>query len=269
MKKKIQDMQSLCIPLLDFQGVTVVRGGKKILNNIVLRIYPGEHVAILGPNGAGKSSLIKTITKEFYPLPKSRNFSCKIWGQDRWNVFNLRSTLGIVSSGLQDSFACDMTGMEAVLSGFFSSIGLYQQAVTKVMRRKARNILYFLEIAHLKDRKMTEMSSGEARRFLIGRALVHEPKALILDEPANSLDLHARHKFSKVLGKIAKSGVGIIIVTHNLSDIIPAIARVVLVKKGRIFKDGPKRDIITDKNMSQLFKTSVKIKKDQGYYYAV
>ncbi|MFA6379013.1 MAG: molybdenum ABC transporter ATP-binding protein, partial [Candidatus Omnitrophota bacterium] len=88
-------------------------------------------------------------------------------------------------------------------------------------------------------------------------------------EPANSLDLHARHKFSKVLGKIAKSGVGIIIVTHNLSDIIPAIARVVLVKKGRIFKDGPKRDIITDKNMSQLFKTSVKIKKDQGYYYAV
>jgi len=257
------------VPLLELNDVTVVKGGKKILNALSLRIYAGEHVAILGPNGAGKSSLIKTITREYYPLSRKRHSLCKIWGQERWNIFDLQSTLGIVSGGLQDLFARDMTGMEVVLSGFFSSIGLYQQPITPAMQRKARGIFSFLGISHLKDRKMTEMSSGEARRFLIGRALVHAPKALILDEPVNSLDLRARHQFNKVLTKISNSGVGVIIVTHNLSDIIPEISRVILMKKGRFFKDGPKAKILTDKNMSRLFQTPVKIKKAQGYYYAL
>lgn len=136
------------------------------------------------------------------------------------------------------------------------------------MRRKANSILKFLDVTHLKERKMTEMSSGEARRLLIGRALVHDPKALILDEPFNSLDLLGRHKFNHLLSKIAKSGVGIIIVTHNLLDIIPEISRVVLIRKGKIFKDGAKRSIMTDANMSRLFRTPVNIKKDKGYYYA-
>lgn len=266
--KNNQLLRTGCIPLIDFQGVTVVKGGKRILDRISLRICEGEHVAILGPNGAGKSSFIKTITREYYPLAKSRHFACRIWGQERWNVFDLRSALGIVSHDLQDSFAREMTGFEVVLSGFFSSIGLYQQTITSSMRRKADHILKFLDVAHLKERKMTEMSSGEARRLLIGRALVHDPKALILDEPFNSLDLLGRHKFNHLLSKIAKSGVGIIIVTHNLLDIIPEISRVVLIRKGKIFKDGAKRSIMTDANMSRLFRTPVNIKKDKGYYYA-
>ena len=257
------------IPLINFQGVTVVKGRKKILTNISLRICAGEHVALLGPNGAGKSSLIKTMTREYYPLERSRGFACQLWGQDHWNIFDLQSTLGIVSGSLQDVFTRDMTGLEVVLSGFFSSVGVYRQAVTISMRHKASAILNFLGVEHLKDRKMTAMSSGEARRLLIGRALVHDPQALILDEPMNSLDLSARHKFNHLLEKIARSGVGIIIVTHNLSDIIPAISRVVLIRKGKIFKDGPKRQILTAQNMSRLFRTPVTIKKAHGYYYAV
>lgn len=253
--------------LLELKNISVIRDRKKILDSVSIQISPGEHIAILGPNGAGKSSLIKTITREYYPVPRE-GAVFKVWGRDTWNIFDLRSTFGIVSNDLQYSFARDISGTEMILSGFFSSIGLYRQFVTAKMRRKAKEIMAFLEISGLKDRSLMEMSSGEARRFLIGRALAHDPKALILDEPSHSLDLHALHKFRKIIGKIARSGIGIILVTHNLSDIIPEISRVILMKDGGFYKDGPKRELITGRNMSRLFNTGVKVKKIAGYYYA-
>jgi iron complex transport system ATP-binding protein len=146
---------------------------------------------------------------------------------------------------------------------------MWHQVVTAKMERKALEVIEFLEIAHLRERTMTEMSSGEARRFLIARALVHKPKALILDEPTNSLDLHALHIFRKTLRKIAKSGTSIILVTQNLQDIIPEINRVILMKRGRFVYDGPKDNILTSKKISRLFDAPVEIINKNGYYYAV
>jgi iron complex transport system ATP-binding protein len=255
-------------PLLEFKNVTVIRGRQKILDSLSVTIRHSENVAILGPNGAGKSSFIRAITREYYPLPRKKNFSFKIWGQDRWDIFDLRFLLGIVSSDLQNAFAREMSGMEVVLSGFFSSIRLYGRRVTGEMKKKTEKILRFLEIYHLRDRFMTEMSSGEARRFLIARALIHNPRTLILDEPTIALDLHAQYKFRRILRKISKSGTGIILVTQNIQDIIPQINRVLLMRKGRFYKDGPKAAILTSSHISELFKVPVRIKKEKGHYYA-
>jgi iron complex transport system ATP-binding protein len=115
---------------------------------------------------------------------------------------------------------------------------------------------------------MNGISSGEARRILIGRALVNNPKTLILDEPTNSLDLHALHTFRNLLRKIARCGTGIILVTHNLHDIIPEISRVILMKNGAFCKDGPKDDVLTDENIGRLFCVPVHIREECGYYYA-
>ena len=255
---------------MEFNNITVLKGeNQKVLDGVSLKIFAGENIAILGPNGAGKSSLVKVITREYYPVFQEDGCSFKIWGKDSWDVFSLRSMLGIVSNDLQYICTRDITGMEMVLSGFFSSIGLFKEHLTPRMKRKAGKIIEFLEITHLKDRQMDQMSSGEARRFLIGRALVHDPKALILDEPANSLDLHALYKFSSILSKIAGSGISIILVTHNLSDIIPEIHRVILMKEGKLCDDGPKEAVLTGKNISRLFGAPVEIKRKDGYYYAL
>ena len=136
------------------------------------------------------------------------------------------------------------------------------------MERKADEILEFLDVAHLADRPMTEISSGEARRLLIGRALVHDPGTLVLDEPTNSLDLHALHTFRKTLRKIAQSGTGIILVTHNLHDIIPEISRVVLMRDGAVRQDGPKAEVLTDDAIGGLFRVPVRVREEDGYYYA-
>ncbi len=256
--------------LLELKNVTVVRGGRKILDSVSLSIEQGEHVAIIGPNGSGKSSLIKTFTKEYHPLASADGLVLNIMGKGTWNVFELRKLLGIVSGDLQQTYFRQVSVLDVVLSGFFSSIGIYyNHEVTPEMENRAREVLEFLEISHLEDRLISELSSGEARRVLIGRALVHDPEALILDEPANSLDLKALHSFREIIRKIAGSGKSIILVTHTLEDIIPEINRVILIRNGKIFMDGKKQEILTDANLSELFSLPIEVVRKNGYYQAL
>jgi iron complex transport system ATP-binding protein len=255
-------------PLLEFENVTVFYGIKKVLDSLSITICEGENIAILGPNGAGKSSFIRAILRESYPVAGEKDTIFRMHGKDVWDVFELRSTIGVVSNDLQFTFTRTITGKKVILSGFFSSVGLFNRTITPAMDRKADEILAFLEIEHLKDRPMTAMSSGESRRLLIGRALVHNPKTLILDEPTNSLDLHALHTFRETLRKIARSGTGIILVTHNLHDIIPEISRVVLMKDGRFCGDGPKVEMLTHLKIGNLFHVPLHVRQESGYYYA-
>ena len=254
--------------LLEFENVTVIKGNAKILDSISLTIAEGENVAILGPNGAGKSSLIKTINREYYPVASEQGVTFRIQGKDNWDVFDLRAAIGIVSNDLQFSFARDLPVREVVISGFFASSGLFMHKVTSDMERKADGLMEFLGVTHLRDRPMNSLSSGEARRVLIARALVHEPKMLILDEPTNSLDLNALHTFRATLQKIAQNGTGIVMVTHNLHDIIPEISRVILMKDGRFVADGKKKEILTNEKIGGLFDVPVHVKEDGGWYYA-
>src|SRR5262245_55963304 len=108
-------------PLLDFENVHMLRGGKPVLNGLSFRIEVGENVAVLGPNGSGKSSLLKLLTRELYPVANDTTYRLRILGKDRWELFDLRRHLGVVSMDLQSSFACECSGWEAVASGFFSS----------------------------------------------------------------------------------------------------------------------------------------------------
>lgn len=256
------------LPLFEFSNVTVIRGDKRVLDGITLSINEGENVAILGPNGAGKSSLIKAITREYYPVVLEKPVTFRVRGEETWDVFSLRSFIGIVSNDLQYTFTRSITGREVILSGFFSSIGLFNRVITPEMESKSDEIITFLGISHLKDRPMNEMSSGEARRFLIGRALVSDPAALILDEPTNSLDFSALYTFRRTLRTIAQSGTGIILVTHNLHDIIPEIDRVVMMKNGQICGDGKKAEMLVDEKVSRLFSVPVQVKEETGWYYA-
>jgi len=147
-----------------------------------------------------------------------------------------------------------VTAQELVLSGYFGNLGLWpHHAVTRAQERRARAILRFLEIAHLTHRPVAEMSSGEQRRALIGRALVHDPAALILDEPTNSLDPGAVREFHGLMRKLARSGRTLVLVTHHFSDVIPEIERVILMKSGRIIADGPRKKVLTQAAMRRLF----------------
>jgi iron complex transport system ATP-binding protein len=267
--KPIQKIETpaLIPALIDFQNISVVRGDKLALNKLTLRISQKEHVAILGPNGCGKSTLIKTITRECYPLysPDSR---ITIMGEERWNVFDLRLLLGIVSNDLMTICRTGATGRDIVLSGFFSSAGIFlNHHLEPNQLERADAALAHVGALHLADRPVVQMSSGESQRILIARALVHEPRTLLFDEPSNSLDLFMQRELHETMRKLAQSGVGIVLVTHQTADIIPEIERVVLMRDGRIVGDGRKEDMLSEERMSTLFGFPVRINQRDGHYY--
>lgn len=252
--------------LFDFRKLRVMRGQKVALDNFSLHLGAEEHVALLGPNGCGKSTLIKTITRECYPVAMEES-SMSILGQDTWDVFSLRSLLGIVSNDLMLSCTGDACGRDVVLSGFFSSTAIYpNHRVDPRHWEMAEAALAELKIGHLADRPVCEMSSGEARRVLIARALVHKPKALLFDEPCNSLDLSAQQKVRQTMSALARSGTAIILVTHELADIVPEIQRVVLLSSGRIVADGPKEEILQVERLAALFGINVEMARRDGHY---
>lgn len=254
--------------LLDLRNVYVQRGNLYALNGLNLHVEAGEHIAILGPNGSGKSTLIKTITRECYPLLRAET-TLRILGSESWNIFDLRSYLGIVSNDLMARCTRDITGRELVLSGFFGSIGIWpNHHVTPEMERSALNAMERLEAAHLADRWLDELSSGEARRLLIARALIHHPSTLLLDEPTTSLDLPALREVRTHLQALAQSGVGLMLITHHLDDIIPEIERVVLLRDGQVYFDGPKREVLTSERLSEVFRAPLEVFERDGFYHA-
>jgi len=254
-------------PLLSLHQVTVMRGEHAALQDVTLRVDVAEHLCILGPNGCGKSTLIKTITRECYPLANEGS-SISILGQERWNIFELRSLLGIVSPDLLAACTSDPTGRDMVLSGFFSSTRIFpHHAPTSELLEKTDAALARLGIGHLAGRPVAQMSSGEAKRTLIARALVHQPQTLLFDEPSNALDIGAQMQLRDTMRDLAISGgLGILLVTHHVSEIIPEIERVVLLREGRIVADGSKQDLLTSEKLSALFSARVQIERRDGYY---
>ena len=253
--------------LLDFRNLRVMRGQKVALDDFSLSIGADEHVAILGPNGCGKSTLIKTIARECYPVARD-NSSMSILGQETWDVFKLRSALGIVSNDLMLSCTGEASGRDVVLSGFFSSTAIYpNHRVDPKQARLADAALAQLQISHLAERPVYEMSSGEARRVLIARALVHKPRALLFDEPCNSLDLAAQQNLRQTMSALAQSGTAIILVTHELPDIVQEIQRVVLMSQGRVVADGRKEEILQVERLKKLFGVNVEMARRDGHYH--
>ena len=254
-------------PLLELENVTVIRGERPALQDVSLRIDAGEHVCILGPNGCGKSTLIKTITRECYPLARDGS-AMRILGRERWDIFELRTHLGIVSPDLLTSCTTDSTGRDVVLSGFFSSTRIFphhhphREHLEHVEMALAR-----LGIAHLAGRPVMQMSSGEAKRTLIARALVHRPETLLFDEPSNALDIAAQFQLRETMRELARSGLAIVLVTHQVSEIIPEIDRVILLRDGRILADGPKLEVLTERILRDLFGVDVRIHAWDGTFH--
>jgi iron complex transport system ATP-binding protein len=263
------------------RNVNVALGDQTVLHDINLTIQAGEHVAILGPNGCGKSTLIRTMNCEVYPIVQPGMEVC-IFGRNRWDLTQLRLHFGVVSDnlpGLQSftrtaadsagSTTARTRGIDAVLAGFFSASTLWPNlVVTEEMRLRAAEALERMHATHLAHRPVGEMSAGEKRRILIARALVHRPKQLLLDEPSNALDLAAQRGLRQTLRSLVAEGTGLILVTHHLSDILPEMERVILMRNGKIEADGPRQELLTSAVLSNLFNTQIRIGQDQEWLHS-
>ncbi|MEO6807016.1 MAG: ATP-binding cassette domain-containing protein [Edaphobacter sp.] len=258
---------------LELAHVNVARGDNVVLHDINLTVNTGEHIAILGPNGCGKSTLIKTITCECYPAvslnPAQPETKVRIFDRERWDLTELKKRLGVVSAELPGRPTLETTGRDAVLTGFFSSSTLWPNlTVTSAMQTRTDEVLEQIDAVNLADKPVGQMSAGQQRRIMIGRALVASSQMLLLDEPSNALDLAAQADLRNLLQKLAREGTGILLITHHIADIFPEIDRILLMSEGRIVGDGPKSSLLTPEILSKLFKTEVHITRRGDFYHA-
>jgi iron complex transport system ATP-binding protein len=260
-------------PVLELTNASLRKGDTEVLHRLSLTIHAGEHTAILGPNGAGKSMLLRLLTHEERALERNNQPAVRVFGDDSWNIFELRPQLGVVSADLHQRFVGGnsegrITGKAAVVSGFLASHGILRYgSITPEMERKAADALERMGASHLATRRMDEMSSGEARRIMLARALVTSPRALVLDEPTTGLDVVARHIFMERVRQIARDGTTLILITHHVEEIIPEIGRVIFIAKGRIAGDGPKADMMTSAHLSRVFDGPIAVEQSNGYYF--
>ena len=262
-------------PVLQLHEATVLKDDRPVLDHVNLTIENGEHTAIVGPNGAGKSILVSLLTHFERPVARTEGLPpVRVFGESTWNVFDLRSQIGIVSADLHNRFVSGnsegrITANRAVVSAFLASHGILRYgSVTEAMWKKAQDALDAAGVGHLARRTLDQMSSGEARRVMLARALVTSPRALVLDEPTTGLDLVARHEFMEHIREIARAGTTLVLITHHIEEIVPEIGRVVLLRGGRIVHEGPKAAVLTAESLTELFGIPVTIDEAGGYLYA-
>ena len=253
-------------PLLEFRNITVYRGETLALDGLSLTIPCGQHLAIIGPNGSGKSTLIRTMMRYDHPVRRYGPVM-KVFGRSDWHVHDMRKLIAVVSNEMVQACSKSATGRSVVLSGYYSSFELWpQHPVTDAMEARGEEVLRLMHAEHLRDKPVNAMSTGEAKRVVIGRALVNEPRALLLDEPSNGLDLRAAIELRDTLRRVAAMGTSLIYVTHHLPDIIPEVSRVILLKDGRLHADGAKERLLANDVLSDVYGTAIEVETKDGYY---
>ena len=257
-------------PLIEIANATVWRGTTKVFDRFSLTIEQHERVAILGPNGSGKTTLLKLINRELYPVASDDSY-VRILGRDRWNVWELREHIGLVSQDLQSGFMPNATVFDAIVSGFFSSIGVHYQLRDQIepwQMEKATEVLCSLGLDELREREFKTLSTGQQRRCLLGRALVHDPDTLILDEPTSGMDMSASFDYLTRIRELARHGRNLLLVTHHLNEIPPEIERVIVLKNGAVLADGPKTEVLNGEVMSRAFDAEIRVVEQDGHYLA-
>lgn len=256
-------------PILDIRHATVYRGDTCVFSDLSFTLREGEHAAILGPNGAGKSTLLKLLSGEVHPMPLDET-RMTLFGEEGWNVWDVRKQVGIVSHDLQRDYLICAEGLNVVLSGYYASNDTYgYQEFDETQIARAHELIRELGIESLADRRFGHLSTGEQRRFLLGRALVHDPPVLVLDEPTSGLDLKACFQYLDLLRAQIQKGKTVLLVTHHLHEIPPEVERVVLLKEGKILADGSKSVVLTDDQISTLFDLPIVLVQANGWHQAL
>lgn len=254
--------------IIEIEHANVQRDGKLILKDVSLSVEEGERIAILGPNGAGKSTLIDVIARKTYPLALDE-YKNRIFGSEMWIIKNLRPLIGHVSPSEESFFSTTYPVREIVASGISSSLGFdFHHIITDDLWNRADEELLKVGMLDKKNNMMNTLSSGEKRRVLLARAAITNPPLLLLDEASNGLDFPSRADLRAVISTYAENGRTILMVTHELSEIIKEVKRVILMQDGKIVSDGKKEELLKSNILSDLYNRHVEVVEKDGVYTA-
>ena len=263
-------------PLIELDGVSVDRGQTRILDRVSLQIPRHRHTCVLGPNGSGKSSLLKLLTREFYPSVEADGHqgTVRILGETNWQVNELRQRMGIVTPSLDNQFSRGRTGrmrvFDAVSSGYTATLLKdFGPQLDQQKRLAVDQAIELVGMNQFRDRTLSTLSTGERRRVMIARSMVHQPDIFVLDEPTNGLDMSAKASFLTTLDRLTRQkSMTIVLVTHHVDEIPPDIGHLILLDSGRVSFDGPSCEGLTSERISRQFGIPVEVRRQENRWYS-
>ena len=252
-------------PIIKVCNLSYKVGQRYLLHHINWEVQPGENWVIFGLNGSGKTTLL-SIVAGFKSFTEG---SLEIMGQTytNENILDIRKQVGWISSSFFDKYFSRETVLHVVLSGLSGSFGLNYD-IQKEDVRRAKALLTELRMEHKMDTLFSLLSKGERQNVLIARAMLTQPKILLLDEPDNGLDVYAREHTQNTIQALAEDDeVTIIYVTHYPESILPQFDHCLLLRYGQIFAQGRTEDMLCSERISALMGDSVSVTREQDGRY--
>ncbi len=262
----IDDSQKYLVKWATLKNINVYIDQNKILSDININFHYGENVLILGPNGSGKSTFLKLLNRSIYPI-NSNNSVFKLFNKENINIWDLRKKIGFLFKEMEKRVNNGVNLYDVISSGFSGIFNSrYSNSLTEREKIKINNLINEWGLRNIIYNEFQSLSDGQKRRGLLARALVYEPKILVLDEPFCNLDIKSNFILSGNINKLIEQSVNIIYVTHNLESILPKTNRVLLIKEGKILNDGSPYELINSEILSDLFDISIKVIEQEGYW---
>ena len=254
--------------VIELNDVRVRRGTTVILDKVNWSINEGEHWVILGPNGAGKTTLVSLLSGGI----EADAGTVRVLDEElaQTDLAELRSRVGTIGDVADQLVPSGTHAIDAILSSVYGAPSSQEQTFEDIDRQRAQDLLHLFGISHLKDREVDSLSDGERQRVMIARALMPDPEALVLDEPARGLDLGAREDLLGALTEIStdKHAPAMIMVTHHVEQIPRGFTHALLLKEGQVVKSGPISQILTSENVSNLFEYPLSVGGSEGRWWA-
>jgi iron complex transport system ATP-binding protein len=254
------------VPVIEVASLRVDRDAL-ILDAVDWRVDPGQHWVILGANGSGKTSLLSVLTGYLAPTAGTISVLGETYGRSDWR--ELRTRVGLVSSSVHQLMPPHESALNAVASGRRALIGMWGE-VGEADSKRAEEILREVEAEYLSDRPWRFLSQGERQRVLIGRALMADPRLLVLDEPCAGLDPVAREHFlgfvERMLGR--PGAPTLVLVTHHVEEIVAGFSHVLVLRAGRVLAAGSRENVMTSAILTRAFGAALRL-ESSGERYAL
>ena len=242
---------------LDSKNTTAYKQNYRVIKNLSIKLFYNERLIILGPNGAGKSSIVDLINRNIYPLVKEGSYF-RIFNEDLIDIWKLRKYISTVNNEIKFRINNDLKVKDVLLSGLYGrfckinnprkeDLFLVNQLIEK---------MFLNDIA---DKRFGYLSDGEKQIAIIARAIINNPKVLILDEPSVNLDLKSKIFLIEKIKNLSQLGISILCITHDISIITKDYTRVIFLKDGEIIRDGNPSKLMKSENINQLFDINIKL----------
>ena len=242
---------------LDIKNTTAYKNDYKVIKNLSIKLFEKERIIILGPNGAGKSAIVDLINRNIYPIVKKDSYF-RIFNDELIDIWEVRKYISTVNNEIKLRINKHLKVRDILLSGLYGKFCKINNPKIEDLI-KVKELIEKMLLNDIADKKFGYLSDGEKQISIIARAIINNPKVLILDEPSVNIDLKSRIFLIKKIQDLSQLGISILCITHDISIITKDYNRVIFLKDREIIRDGKPSELMTNKNINQLFDIDIKL----------